>query len=315
MRIAALDDYQRVIGQFHHWRRLPPGSEVTVFSDHLADVDALVDRLGAFDVVVAMRERTAFPRDLLARLPRLRLLVTTGGTNAAIDLQAARDLGIVVSATRHIISPPVELTWGLILALTRHIPAEDAGIRRGGWQHTVGTDLAGRTLGVVGLGRLGSRVAAIGRSFGMNVIAWSQNLRPGSADSLDVTVVSKEELFRGADVVTVHLRLSDRTHGIIGHRELQLMKPSAYLVNTSRGRIVDEGALLAALQHGELAGAGLDVFDREPLPDDHPLRTAPRTVLTPHIGYVTEANYDVFVGDVVEDILAHASGAPIRLLT
>jgi phosphoglycerate dehydrogenase-like enzyme len=312
--VAILDDYQRVARTLGPWDELGDGVAITVFDDHVADDDALVERLAPFEVVVAMRERTPFPRERLARLPNLRLLVTTGGANASIDMDAARDLGVVVAGTGGLASPTAELTWALILAVTRNVCAEDRAIREGGWQHTIGPELAGRTLGVVGLGRLGSRVAAIGQAFEMDVIAWSQNLEAAHAASLGVEAVSKDELFRRADVVTIHLKLSDRTHGLVGARELALMKATAYLVNTSRGPIVDEAALLAALHDGTIAGAGLDVYDVEPLPAGHPLRSAPRTVLTPHIGYVSLGTYEVFYRDVVECIAGFLRGEPVRVL-
>ncbi|HZV52427.1 MAG TPA: D-2-hydroxyacid dehydrogenase family protein [Candidatus Dormibacteraeota bacterium] len=314
-RVAVLDDYQRVAERMADWGSLPEGTEVVFFHDHLAETEALAERLRDFDVVVAMRERTAFPRALLGRLRRLRLLVTTGMRNAAIDLDAAAELGITVTGTDGIGTSTAELTWALILALLRHVPEEDAAIRAGGWQHTVGVDLAGRTLGVIGLGRIGRQVAAIGRAFGMAVTAWSQHLTEEAARAAGARRLDKLDLLAGADVVTVHLVLSERTRGLIGAAELEAMKPTAYLVNTSRGPIVDERALVAALRSGRIAGAALDVYETEPLPLDHPLRTAPNTVLTPHLGYVTEAGYRVFYGQAVEDIAAYLSGAPIRVLT
>jgi phosphoglycerate dehydrogenase-like enzyme len=265
-------------------------------------------------VVVAMLERTPFGADLLARLPRLRLLVTTGMANPSIDLAAAAERGVVVCGTRGLPSPTAELTWALILALLRHVPEEDARVRGGGWQATVGTELAGRALGVIGFGRLGRRVAAVGQAFEMPVLAWSQNLVAGDARALGVEPVSREELLARADVVSIHLRLSDRTRGLIGAAELSRMRPSAVLVNTSRGPIVDEASLLAALHAGTIAGAGLDVYDTEPLPPDHPLRSAPNTVLTPHLGYVTSGTYEHFYGDAVEDIAEFLRGAAVRVL-
>jgi phosphoglycerate dehydrogenase-like enzyme len=274
----------------------------------------VVERLRPFDVVMAMRERTPFPRERLERLPNLRLLVTTGMGNAAIDTAAARELGITVAGTGGTPTHTAELTWGLILALARHIPAEDRAIRDGGWQHTVGLELARLTLGVIGLGRLGSQVARIGQAFGMEMIGWSHNLDPEHARGLGVTPVTQEELLRRADVVTIHVRLGDRSRGLIGAAELALMKPSALLINTSRGPIVDEAALVAALHAGDIAGAGLDVYDVEPLPPDHPLRRAPNTVLTPHVGYVTSAGYRAFYEDAVEDVAAFLRGDPIRVI-
>jgi phosphoglycerate dehydrogenase-like enzyme len=311
VRIAILDDYQDVARRSADWGAL----DVTAFADHVADDDALVARLEPFDAVVAMRERTPFTAARLARLPRLRLLVTTGMANASMDLDAARQAGITVCGTGSLPFATAELTWGLIIALARHIPAEDARVRAGGWQRTLGTDLAGRTLGVVGLGRLGSRVATIGRAFAMDVVAWSQNLDPAHAASLGAVAVTRDELLARADVVTIHLKLSERSRGLIGAAELARMKPTALLVNTSRGPIVDEAALLDALHAGTIGGAGLDVFDAEPLPPDHPLRRAPNTVLTPHVGYVTDGGYAVYYGEAVEDIEAFLRGAPVRVLT
>src|SRR3954454_16606241 len=260
LRVAVLDDYQEVAQRFGPWDRLGPAVDVTTFHDHLADDDAVVARLAAFDAVVAMRERTPFPRARLERLPALRLLVTTGMANASIDMEAARSLGVVVAGTGGLASSTVELTWALILAVARGVCAEDARLRAGGWQHTLGFELAGRTLGVVGLGRLGSRVAAVSQAFEMPVIAGSQTLAPARAAELGVEAVGKRELFSRADVVSIHVRLSPRTRGLVGAAELAAMGPSAVLVNTPRGPIVEESALLAALEAGTIAGAGLDVF-------------------------------------------------------
>jgi phosphoglycerate dehydrogenase-like enzyme len=310
LRIAVLDDFQSVAADFADWSSLPEEADAVSFADHLDDEDAVAERLAGFDVVVAMRERTPFPRSLLERLPRLRLLVTTGARNAAIDLAAAADRGVTVCGTGAHPTGTVELTWALILAVARHVPEEDAGVRAGGWQRTVGTDLAGATLGVVGLGRLGTRVAQIGQAFGMHVVAWSQNLTDERAAEAGVRRVDRDELFATADVVTVHLVLSDRTRGLVGRDELAAMRPGAILVNTSRGPIVDD----AALHEGRLGGAGLDVYDREPLPADSPLRSAPRTVLTPHLGYVTRDTYTVFYREAVEDVAAFLRGEPVRVL-
>jgi phosphoglycerate dehydrogenase-like enzyme len=313
-RVAILDDYQRVALSAAPWKSLGDAVAVTAFDDHVADDDALIERLAPFEIVVAMRERTPFPRARLERLPGLKLLVTTGRANASIDMDAARDLGIVVAGTGSLVTPTAELTWALILALCRNVVAEDAALRAGGWQHTIGPDLAGRTLGVVGLGRLGSRVAAIAQAFEMDVIAWSQNLQAEHAASLGVEAVAKDELFARADVVTIHLKLSERSRGLVGAAELRVMKPTAYLVNTSRGPIVDEAALLEALHAGAIAGAGLDVYDVEPLPADHPMRSAPRTVLTPHLGYVTTGNYELFFGEVVDGIAGFLRGEPVNVI-
>ncbi|HEX2186070.1 MAG TPA: D-2-hydroxyacid dehydrogenase family protein [Chloroflexota bacterium] len=315
VRIAILDDYQGVALQMADWGTLPTGTEVQVFRDHLADEVAVAERLADFEVVVAMRERTPFPRRLLERLPKLRLLVTTGMRNASIDLAAATERGIVVCGTGGVGAATAELTWGLILALLRQIPREDAATRGGAWQVSVGVGLHDKTLGVLGLGNLGSRVATVGRAFGMRVIAWSQNLTAARAAEVGATLVGKDELLAQADILSIHLVLSERTRGLIGARELALMKPTAYLVNTSRGPIVDEAALIDALRRGAIAGAALDVFDVEPLPAGHPLRSLPNTVITPHLGYVTAETYRVFFGDAVEDIRSFLAGTPVRVLS
>jgi phosphoglycerate dehydrogenase-like enzyme len=309
-RIAVLDDYQRVARRFADWSRLD-GHEVTFFHEPLDEPGRV---LAPFDVVCAMRERTPFPAELLERLPNLRLLVTTGQRNASIDLGAAARQGVTVCGTEGSWQATTELAFGLMLALARHIPQEYAAIRDGGWQTTVGVSLDGRTLGIVGLGRLGSAAARIGAAFGMRLIAWSENLTAERAAECGAELVSKDDLFAAADFVTIHLVLSRRTRGLIGARELGLMKPTAFLVNTSRGPIIDEAALLAALEGGTIAGAGLDVFDREPLPVDHPLRSAPNTALTPHLGYVTEDTYRLFFEQTVEDIEAFLAGQPVRVI-
>ncbi len=312
MRVTLLDDYQDIALTSGPWAQLD--AEVVCRRDHL-DGDELVAALAGSEVVVAMRERTAFDRALLDRLPDLRLLVTTGMLNAAIDLDAARERGVVVSGTRSRQEAPAELTWALVLAVTRRLAFEDAAVRAGGWQTTIGPELSGRTLGVLGLGRLGGRVAGYGRAFGMKVLGWSANLAPEHARELGVEPVAFDDLLTRADVVTIHLRLSDRTAGLIGARELGLIGPQGYLVNTSRGPIVDEPALVEALHSGGIAGAGLDVFDVEPLPAGHPLRSAPRTVLSPHLGYVSTDTYKTFFADAVEDIAAWLAGSPLRVLT
>ena len=312
-RVAILDDYQNVARRMADWASLP-GTDVVVFADHLKDAGAVVARLADFDAVVAMRERTAFPRALLERLPKLKLLVTTGMRNASIDVAAATERGIVVCGTAGLPYPTAELTWGLILALMRRIPIEDRATREGQWQVSCGLGLNGKTLGVIGLGGLGSRVAKVGRAFEMDVIAWSQNLTEARAAEVGAKLVSKDELLSRADVASIHLVLSDRTRGLIGARELSLMKPTAYLVNTSRGPIVDEGALVAAVRGGRIAGAGLDVYDDEPLPLDHPLRNLRNTVITPHLGYVTEEGYRIFYGHALEDVKGWLAGQPVRVL-
>ena len=314
VRVAILDDYQHVALQMSDWSVLPADVEVRVFSDHLADQDALVERLKDFEVVMAMRERTPFPRSLLERLPTLRLLTTTGMRNAAIDLQAATDCGVVVCGTGGVLYPTAELTWGLILALLRHIPREDQATRTGQWQVSMGIGLHSKVLGVIGLGNLGSQVATVGKAFQMPVLAWSQNLTAERAAQVGATLVSKDELLSQSDIVTIHLVLSQRTTRLLGTRELGLMKPTSYLVNTSRGPIVDEQALVAALQKKTIAGAALDVFDEEPLPLDHPLRRLENTVLTPHLGYVTTETYRIFFGQTVENIRAFLNGAPVRVI-
>lgn len=309
-----LDDHQQAARDSRHWDALGPEVKVDFWSEHVGEIDALVEGLQGAAIVVAMRERTAFPAKVLARLPDLRLLVTTGPFNAAIDVAAAQRLGIIVSGTGGFREPTAELAWGLIHACTRHIPAEDAALRAGRWQTTVGADLKGRRLGLLGLGNLGSAVARVGLAFDMKVVAWSQNLDPEYAAGRGVTAVSRDELFRTADVLSIHLVLSERTHHLVGVTELALMKPTAVLVNTSRGPLVDEAALCRALAAGQIGAAGLDVYDQEPLPTDSPLRALPNTVLTPHLGYVTDGTYELFFREVAEDIAAHLAGAPIRVL-
>lgn len=313
MRIAVLDDYQQVAGSLADWGSLD--AEKVFFADHLADQEALLERLRPFQVVVAMRERTPFPRSVLEGLPDLRLLVTTGAGNAAIDTGAASELGVVVSGTESLPHPTAELTMALILALGRGLVGEVRSVQEGGWQVGLGRDLEGAVLGVIGLGRLGSRVARLGQAFGMDVLAWSENLTRERADVVGAAAVSKTDLLSGSDFVTIHLRLSDRTTGLIGGDELARMRRDAYLVNTSRGPIVDETALLEAVRGGVIAGAGVDVYDEEPLPAEHPFRTEPRILATPHIGYVTRESYQVFYRGAVESIAAWQAGSPIRRLT
>jgi phosphoglycerate dehydrogenase-like enzyme len=309
-RIAILDDYQGVAESLADWS----GLELTSFRDHLADDHAVADRLAGFDVVVAMRERTPFPPTLLERLPKLRLLVTTGMRNASIDVAAARDLGIVVSGTSGSAASTPELAWGLVLAVARGIPQEHESVRSGAWQVGLGTELEGKTLGVLGLGRIGSRVARYGLAFGMEVIAWSQNLTRERAESVGARLVERDELFAHADVLTVHLVLSERTRGLVGGRELALMKDGAFLVNTSRGPIVDERALVDVLERRAIAGAALDVFDEEPLQAEHPFRRLDNVVVTPHVGYVTLESYRVFYREAAEDVHAFLAGTPIRVV-
>jgi phosphoglycerate dehydrogenase-like enzyme len=313
-RVALLDDYQGVALGMADWESLPAGTEVVVFKDHLADEDALAARLADFDIIMALRERTPFPRTLLERLPKLKLLITAGMRNASIDMKAAAERGVLVCGTSGLPYPTAELAWGLILSLVRRIPAEDRATREGRWQTSLGLGLNGKTLGVLGLGTLGSRVARVGRALEMKVLAWSQNLTAERAAAVDAMLVPKDDLLAGSDIVSIHLVLSERTRGLIGARELGLMKRGAYLVNTSRGPIVDEAALIRALGDGTIAGAGLDVFDEEPLPRDHPFRRLPNIVITPHLGYVTEETYRIFYGHALEDIKAYLGGAPVRVL-
>ncbi|MFD2471910.1 D-2-hydroxyacid dehydrogenase family protein [Amycolatopsis silviterrae] len=312
MKIAILDDYQNVALQCADWT--PLRAEIEVFDEPFAGPDEVAARLAGFDVVVAMRERTPFPAAVFDRLPALKLLVSTGRRNAAIDLDAAKRCGVVVSATGALAAPTVEHAWALILAGARNLPAELRSMREGGWQVGLGMALRDKTLGLLGLGRLGAEVARIGQAFGMKPIAWSQNLTPERAAEHGVTAVSKEDLFAQADVLSVHLVLSERTRGLVGTAEFAAMKPTSLLVNTSRGPIVDETALLDALRGKKIAAAALDVYDVEPLPADHPLRTLDNAILTPHIGYVSRETYEIFYGGAVEDIAAFQAGEPINVL-
>ncbi|WP_135467030.1 D-2-hydroxyacid dehydrogenase family protein [Crenalkalicoccus roseus] len=313
-RLGILDDYQGVALAMGPWDRLPQGLAVEVFRDTLTDREALARRLAPFDALVIMRERTPFPRALIERLPNLRLLVTTGLRNRAIDLEACAERGITVCGTPSFGNPTVDLTWGLILSLMRRIPEQERALREGRWQVALGRGLEGKTLGIVGLGNLGSRVARIGAAFGMRLLAWSQNLTEERAAAVGAARVDKETLLAEADVVTLHLILSERTQGIIGAADIARMKRSAVLVNTSRGPLVDQEALIAALREGRIAGAGLDVFDQEPLPPGHPILSAPNTVLTPHLGYVTEENYRAYFAGAVEAVLGYLAGTPVREL-
>jgi len=313
VRIAVLDDYQRVAPELADWSPLA-GHEVAFFDTPFRDPEETARALEPFEVVCCMRERTPFPASLIERLPALRLLVTTGMRNAALDVDAAVARGITVCGTQGSGVSTAELTWGLIHAVIRHIPTEDANVKAGRWQTTVGADLAGRTLGILGLGRIGPTVARVGAAFDMRVIAWSPNLTAERAAAVGATLVGKRDLFEQSDVLSIHLVLADSTRGLVGREELAAMKPGAILVNTSRGPIVDEAALLAELERGTIGGAGLDVYGREPLPSDHPLRRAPRTVLTPHLGYVTEENLRLFYRETVEDVAAWLAGAPIRVI-
>jgi phosphoglycerate dehydrogenase-like enzyme len=301
-RIAILDDYQNVARTMADWSILDGRAAITVFNDHLADADAVVARLQPFEIVCVMRERTPMTRDIIERLPNLRLIASTATVNASIDLAAAAERGVQLVHTGYSSAPTVELTWALILADARHLVVETTAVRGGGWQQSVGEDLNGRTLGLLGLGNIGSAVARIGKAFGMNLIAWSQNLTAERAAAVDAVLVPKEKLFQQADVITIHLVLSRRTRGLVGAPELRLMKRTARLVNTSRGPIVDEAALVDVLRKGEIAGAAIDVFDQEPLPSNHPFRQLPNVLATPHIGYVSRGLYQRFYQDTVENI-------------
>ena len=316
LRCAILDDYQRVALAMADWPSLNSTVEVTTLHDRLATEDDAVAALGTCDIVVAMRERTAFRASLLARLPRLRLLVTTGMRNAAIDVPAAIARSITVCGTASRTEPPTELTWALILALARHLVPEQMAFRTGGpWQSTVGSDLQGRRLGLLGLGKIGQRVARVGLAFEMDVVAWSQNLTLERAVAAGVRLAaSKAELLETSDIVSIHLVLSSRTRGLLGREDLMRMRRTAYLINTSRGPIVDEAALIEALHAGWIAGAGLDVFDEEPVPLDSPFRTLPNVLGTPHLGYVSQANYQGYYREALEDIHAYLAGAPVRVI-
>ena len=314
-RCAILDDYQNVALAMADWSKVAGDLDITVFNEHLGGPDNVIKALQGFGIVCAMRERTAFPRAVIEKLPDLKLLVTTGLRNASFDVAAARERGVTVCGTPSVGNPTAGIAIGLMLELTRRIGYENARMKAGApWQTTIGVDLEGLTLGVIGLGKLGMRTAAIARAFGMKVIAWSQNLTPEKCKEAGVGRVSREDLFRQADFVTIHLVLSGRSRGLIGAAELALMKPSAYIINTSRGPIIDEAALVAALKDERIAGAGLDVFDTEPLPTAHPLRKMDNVVLTPHLGYVAAQNYRAYFNGVVDDIRAFLDGKPVRVL-
>ncbi|HEY6509029.1 MAG TPA: D-2-hydroxyacid dehydrogenase family protein [Vicinamibacterales bacterium] len=317
LRCAILDDYQRVALSMADWGSLADRVDVVPFHERLTTEDAVVHAIGDCQIVVAMRERSPFRRTLLSRLPQLRLLVSTGTRNAAIDVAAAHELGITVCHTSSRPEPPAELTWALILALVRHIVPEPAALASGGpWQQTLGVDLRGRRLGLLGLGKIGQRVARVGLAFDMDVAAWSQNLTAERAAEVGVhRAASKEDLLESSDIVSIHLVLSPRTRGLLGRDDLRRMCRTAYLVNTSRGPIVDEAALVEALREGWIAGAGLDVFDEEPVPLDSPFRGMPNVLGTPHLGYVSEAGYRTYYGEAVEDIRAFLDGAPVRVLS
>jgi phosphoglycerate dehydrogenase-like enzyme len=318
--MALLDDHQHLNHHHADWGAIADSVEVTVFHERFASQDELVQALQPFDIVALMRERSRLTAEVIAHLPRLRLIVTTGPRTDAVDLDEARRRDIPVCATRHSMTSTIEFVWGLILACTRSIPHWDAHLRRGGWQpdarlHPLGREVTGKTLGILGLGEIGTAVAHIASAFDMNVVAWSENLTPEIASKRGAAYVSRDELFRSADVLSIHCRLSARTRGLVSVRELGLMKSTAYLVNTSRGAIVDEQALVRALQAGCLAGAGLDVFTDEPLASDHPLRRMDNVVITPHAAALAEGHVSAWFQDIGEDVRAWLDGAPIRVLT
>jgi phosphoglycerate dehydrogenase-like enzyme len=312
VKVAILDDYQNVALQMADWSPLAGRATITVFNDYLNDADAVAARLAPFEVVCVMRERTPLTRGILERLPRLKLIASTGFINASIDLQAARERGITVTHTGYDSTPTIEMTWALILASGRHVAAESASLRSGGWQRSIGNDLKGKTLGVLGLGNIGGEVARIGHAFGMRVIAWSENLTADKAAAVGAEHVQRNELFRQSDVLTIHLILSRRSRRLVGPAELALMKSTAWLVNTSRGPIVDESALISALREHRIAGAAVDVFNVEPLPVDHPYRSLDNMLATPHIGYVSQNLYRTFYGDTVKNIVAWLDGSAFQ---
>jgi phosphoglycerate dehydrogenase-like enzyme len=303
IKVAVLDDYQNCALHMADWSPLDGRAEITVFSDHVAGLAAVVERLKPFDVVSVMRERTPLTREVIEQLPNLKLIASTGPANAAIDEDAATGRGIEVRHTDYWSTPTIEFTWALILSMARNLELEQRSLRQGGWQVSVGEELSGKTLGLLGLGRVGSAVGAIGKAFGMNVIAWSQNLTPERAAEQGAQFVAKDELFSRSDFLSVHVRLSPRTHHLVGAVELAQMKPTARLINTSRGPIVDDAALLEALKASRIAGAALDVFDVEPLANPHPLRELPNVLATPHIGYASKELYRAFYGDTVRNIV------------
>jgi phosphoglycerate dehydrogenase-like enzyme len=316
MRIALIDDFQNVALSSTDWSQVKARADITAFHDHLTNHDKLVERLKDFEIIMVMRERTPFPRAVIERLPKLKLLCNSGMANRSIDMAAASERGITVCGTDGGSMPTAELAWGLIIGLARNIPMEDQATREGGWQQgPVGVGLAGKTLGVLGLGKLGAQMAKIGLVMGMKVMAWSQNLTEERCRAIGVTKASgKDELLSNADVISIHLVLSDRTRGLIGRREFGLMKPTAFLVNTSRGPIIDEAALIEAMEGKRIAGIGLDVYATEPLPKDHPIRRLPRSIITPHLGYATAENYREYYTKTVENILAYLDGKPIRVI-
>jgi phosphoglycerate dehydrogenase-like enzyme len=313
INVAVLDDYQGVALSMADWSALKDKAEITVFRDHLSDPGRVVERLRPFDVVCVMRERTPLPRLILEQLPNLKLICSTGSINASIDVAAAKEKGITVCGTRYTSHGAAEFTWALILAMVRNVTADSRSLRAGQWQTSIGGDLEGKTIGLMGLGRLGSATAKVALAFGMKVIAWSQNLTREVAEDRGARLVSKEDVLREADILSIHLVLSRRTKGIVGAPEIALMKPTAYLVNTSRGPLVDEQALIDALRNRTIAGAALDVYDTEPLPELHPFRSLDNVLATPHVGYVTKRTYELFYRDTVENIAEWLIGKPVRV--
>jgi phosphoglycerate dehydrogenase-like enzyme len=314
MRVALLDDYQHVALKMADWGRLAPRAKVDAIHEHIADLDQLAERLRPYDAIMLVRERTKVPRALFERLPNLRLLVTAAMWNAVVDLDAATEHNVQVCGTGDWSHATAELALGLMIALARHIPAEDRAMRDGRWQTTLGVGLHGKTLGILGLGSLGKQMATFGTMLGMQVLAWSENLTPAAAAESGALWVPKSELLARSDFVSIHLKLSDRTRGLLGRQDLMLMKPGAFLINTSRGPIVDEAALIEHLRNEQIAGAALDVFDLEPLAKDHPLRKLGNVILTPHVGYVVEQNYRLVYSDTLEDIEAFLDGRILRPL-
>jgi phosphoglycerate dehydrogenase-like enzyme len=315
VRCAILDDYQNVALSMADWSKIKADAEIKVFNEPFGSLEEAAKALAGFDIVCLMRERTPFPRAMFEKLPGLKLVVTTGMRNAAIDMQAAKERGVMVCGTDSAGHPTAELTIGLMIDLARKISVENARMKSGEpWQVTVGGDLNGKTLGILGLGRLGQRVAKVGLAFGMKVIAWSQNLTSEKCREAGVEYATKDDLLRQSDFITIHMVLSPRSRGLIGAHELSLMKPQAYLINTSRGPLIDEAALIAALKENRIAGVGLDVYDVEPLPRDHTFRKLPNVLLTPHLGYVTTDNYRLFYGQTAEDVRAFLDGKPVRVI-
>ncbi len=315
LRVAVINDYMGIVPKIADWSQLDGLGEVDFYADHIPSEDAAAERLASYDAIVAERDRLPFTRSLFERLPNLKLLVTTGGVNWLIDLEAAKEKGITVCYTMGVPGAAPELTWGLLLVLSRRIVWDHANVRAGGWQTAPGMSVTGKTLGLVGLGNIGRKMVQYAQAFDMKTVAWSPNLTDERAKAAGTVSVELEHLLRTADFVSVHMVLADSTRGMIGAKELKLMKPSAYIINTSRGPLIDEAALIGALKNGSIAGAGLDVYDREPLPADHPLRTLENVVTTPHTGYITDEQYRVFFGEAVENVVAFAKGKPIRVMT